>query len=79
MTRAFSVQKLVEDTGHGGLHSLLKPINLDGPVGWTPLLDTPKQQPGTHQEVLMCDFVQRPDLRIVCNLGPEIEDREARR
>ncbi|KAJ7367134.1 hypothetical protein DFH08DRAFT_797967 [Mycena albidolilacea] len=44
--------EVVKDTGHGRLCLPPEPINSDWPVHWIPLLDTPKRQPGTHQEVL---------------------------
>jgi hypothetical protein len=47
------------------------------PVRWAALLDTPERQPGTRQEVLVCDFVQRPDPRIVGDLGSESEGSES--
>jgi hypothetical protein len=71
-----AIQKLVKNERHGGLVLTPEPENSNWPVRWTPLLDAPKQQPGTRQEVLMRDFVQGPDSRVVCNPRTEIEERE---
>jgi hypothetical protein len=72
-----SIHQFVEYAGHGGMLLSPKPEHSDGPARWTPLLDTPKRQPGAHQEVLMRNFVQGPDSGIICNPGLEIEDGES--
>jgi hypothetical protein len=56
---------------------LPEPENPNWPVCWAALLDTPERQPGARQEVLVCNFVQRPDPRIVSDPGSEREGGES--
>jgi hypothetical protein len=74
-----AIQQLVKNKRHRVVLLAAEPKDLNGPVCQPSLLDTPKRQPGAHQEVLVRDFVQEPDSGIVCNPRMEIEDGRLRR
>jgi hypothetical protein len=70
------IQQFIEDGGHGGMLCSPWPENPNWPIRGTSLLDTPKQQPGTRQEVSVCNFVQEPDSGVVCDPRTEVEERK---
>jgi hypothetical protein len=69
-----AVQEFIEHRRQGRSGGTSQPTN---PDSWTFLLDTPEPKPCTCEEVLVCNSVQQPLLRVFLDCGSELEDRDS--
>jgi hypothetical protein len=69
------VKEVIKDRGHCEHCHLPQPTDPDGPTQRSLFLNTIEQQPGTHQEVLVRNFVQSPIPRRIRNPSAEVEER----
>jgi hypothetical protein len=72
------IQELVKHRQRGSSGGTSQPADPDRPSSWASLFNTPEPEPHTCEEVLVCNGVQRPLLRVVLDCGSELENRENR-
>jgi hypothetical protein len=72
------VQELIKHWRRGSSCGMSQPADPDRPSSRASLFNTPETEPHTCEEVLVCNGVQRPLLRVVLDCGSELENRERR-